>query len=234
MTRRIRRMLALAVSGLLLVTASAVGGVSAADTGTENGSELLVKLQPDGDATVSLTLTYDLAEEDGQTSFAHLEENATAVSEQFHKRLSRIADRTADETDREMTVSDVSATLSVDNGTGVVRLSSSWSNLAATDGDQLVVNEPFASQFQPDRPFVLATPDNYTVTDTEIPVDSGGTHTAEWDAGADLSGLSVTVAPTEGESDEKKTGTGGLDPLPGSLVVATIVSVLGYGVWRQR
>ncbi|SIR82371.1 DUF7345 domain-containing protein [Natronorubrum thiooxidans] len=228
------------VTAVLLLAAGVVPPVAAADDAVaDDRSAFVVELESNGDATVSLALTYDLDDGTDEEAFEQLRANSTDVVDRFDERLSRIANRTASETDREMTVSDVNAAVTTTDGVGVIRLSASWSNLAAVDGDRLVVSEPFASEFQTDRPFVLATPDGYVVSETAIPTDGDGTSTAEWDTGTDLSGFSATVSPSDEAADVDTAETDAdtaSEALPTPLVptlTAVLVSLFGYGIWQR-
>jgi len=97
------------------------------------------------------------------------------------------------------------------------------------------VSEPFASEFRPDRPFVLVAPDGYALADATVSADatsttSGGSSTAEWTAGTDLSGFSATLAP----SDATDGVTDGSLPTPLAPTLALIAAgLLGYVGWRR-
>lgn len=234
-TRVFTAVAAIALIGTLL----APGAAALTDPGTEpaveEGSSFVVAFDADGNATVTLVLTYDLADDADEAAFRDLRERPETVTSRFGDRLSRIVERTAAETGREMAVSDVRTTVKSTDGTGVFRLSATWTNLAATDGDRLVVSEPFASEFQPDRPFVLVAPDGYEVADTTVDADasrspdSGDPAVVEWTAGTDLSGFSATLAP----SDSAGVTDGSLPtPLIPTLALLA-VGLLGYAGWRR-
>ena len=232
--------IAAAVTAAAVLGALIAPGVAAADgPGTEpameTGSSFVVTLDADGDATVALVLTYDLDDDADEAAFEELRQRPENVTDQFGARMTRIADRTAAETGREMRVSDVRTDVTSTNGTGVVRLSATWTDLAAVDGDRLTVSEPFASAFQPDRPFVIVSPDGYAPADATVeavattPADGTSAASAEWEAGTDLSGFSATLAPAEagGVTDTSL-------PTPLALTLAMLVAgLLGYAVWRR-
>lgn len=201
-----RRLVAGAAVALLLGTVIAPAAAGATAPVAEDRSAFVVDLEADGDATVTLVLTYDLDDGNDEAAFDRLSANPENVTERFDDRLSGIADRTDADVDREMAVSNVSATFATTDGVGVVRLSASWSNLAAVDGDRLVVDEPFASEFRPDRPLMIVPPDGYTVVDTAIPAADGDGSTVEWDAGTDLSGFAATLAPSDSGDEEAVLG----------------------------
>lgn len=213
----------------LLVGAAVAPAMATATEHDGDRSAFVVEMEANGDATVSLTLTYDLSEDRGEAAFEEVRENSSILADRFDERLSRIADRTATETDREMAVSNPHVAVRTTDGVGIVELSVSWSNLAAVDGETLVVTEPFSSEFQPDRTFVLTTPDGYAMADTTVPADEAGTATAEWEPGTDLSGFSATVSPNEGGAE-----TSDSTPVPlGSILGAVLLSLSVYGVWNR-
>ncbi|MFC7186783.1 DUF7345 domain-containing protein [Halorubrum yunnanense] len=222
------------VGALLAPGAAAVDGPGA-EAATEEGSAFVVALESDGDATVTLVLAYDLDDADDRAAFADLRERPENITGPFGDRMTRIAERTAAQTGREMTVSDVRAEIESGDGTGVVRLSAAWTSLAAVDGDRLVVSEPFASEFRPDRPFVLVAPDGYALADATVPADAttspdgNDAATAEWTAGTDLSEFSAAFAPSDaaGATDDSA-------PTPLAPTLALLVAgLLGYAGWRR-
>lgn len=233
MRHRQTQLLVLGAVALLVGAAIAPAMATATEHDDGDQSAFVVETEANGDATVSLTLTYDLSEERDEAAFEEVRENSTVLADRFDERLSRIADRTSNETDREMTVSDANSEVTTADGLGTVELSVSWSNLAAVDGETLVVTEPFSSGFQPDRTFVLTAPDGYAVTETTVPADEAGTATAEWEPGTDLSGFSATVSPSEdpAEDDDETTDS---SPVPvGSILGAVFLPLSVYGVWNR-
>lgn len=231
MTAERGRLVAGLVAALLIGTAIAPGVVGAQGAVAENRSAFVVELENDGDATVSLSLTYDLDDESDQAAFDRLRGDTGNVTERFDERLSRVANRTASEVSREMSVSDVEAEVATADGVGVVTLSASWSNLATVDGDRLVVEEPFANGFQPDRPFVLVAPEGHALADTTVPADRSEGAVAEWSVGTDLTGFSATLAPREAVDGE--TTSESLPTPLASMLAAGLVALLGYAGWRR-
>jgi hypothetical protein len=237
---RTRSRIAVAVAAVALIGTLLAPGVAAlddpgAEPAIEEGSAFVVALESDGDATVTLVLTYDLDDASDEAAFENLREHPENVTAQFGDRMSRIVERTATQVDREMTVSDVRTEVESANGTGVVRLSATWTNLAAVDGDRLVVSEPFASEFRPDRPFVLVAPDGYALADATVDADAttapdgSDAAAAEWTAGTDLSGFSAAFAP----SDAVGVTDGSLPtPLAPTLALLT-AGLLAYAGLRR-
>ena len=224
-----------ALIGALLAPGAAALDGPGAEPAAEEGSAFVVALESDGDATVTLVLTYDLADADDEAAFEDLRERPENVMGPFGDRMTRIAERTATQTGREMAVSDVRAEIESEDGTGVVRLSAAWTNLAAVDGDRLAVSEPFASEFRPDRPFVIVAPDGYALADATVEADSttapdgSNAATAEWTAGTDLSGFSAAFAPSD---DAGATDDSVPTPLVPTLALL-VAGLLGYAGWRR-
>jgi len=201
------------VSAAIVLLVGAVGisafgatGAAAPHDGTTEA--FLVELEPDGDATVTLRLTYDLGDARDEQTFEQLEADATNRSEQFRDDLARIATRTERETGREMDVTEPGADVRVENGIGIVELRVRWTGLAAIDGDTLTVSEPFASQYQPDRQFVVEAPEGYTVERTAVSPTASDGGNVTWAPGSDLTGVTVTAAPSDTD-----------DPVPTALPV---------------
>lgn len=105
-------------------------------------------------------------------------------------------------------------TFATRNDTGIVALSVMWAGLAAREGDQLVLREPFASGFDPNRAFRVVGPDGYERA-TVRPSPTTQTQTsATWRAGMDIDGFEATFAPAEGahaaETDTGESSSGAL------------------------
>jgi PGF-CTERM protein len=220
----------------LAVAASLLAAPAAAQTGEEG---VLVELEPNGDADVSVTFSYDLDGERERAAFEELRENEsaqTALAERFGGRMAAVAEDANAATDREMSVGDPAAELQRDGDTGTVELSVAWSNLAAVDGDRLTVSEPFASGFDPGRAFTVATPDGYGVTSSDpSPSESDGS-SATWDAGTSLEGLELVVEPTgdDGETDEGTPAATEDSPGFGVAVAVAALAVAAIAARRRR
>lgn len=224
-----------ATGAVVATGADTTGAVGA--SGVDDEPSFVVELAADGDATIVLTATHDLADDDERTAFRTIEDDQEAreaFAQRFADRLQLVADDAGELTDREMTVTDpdVTATTVGDGTLGVVRLSATWTNLAAVEGDALVVTEPFASGYTPDRPFSLVAPDDYELTAlAPDPTDHDGDR-ATWADGESLDGFEATAEPTDGAtavSDD--TAREDADPIPGpgpglALVALTTAAIL--------
>ena len=221
----------------LAVAASLLTAPAAAQTGEEG---VLVELEPNGDADVSVTFTYDLDGESERAAFEELRENETAraaLAERFGGRMAAVAEDASAATGREMSVVDPTAELRRDGDVGTVELSVAWSNLAAVDGDRLTVTEPFASGFDPDRTFTVAVPEGYGIASSGPSPSEGDGSSATWDAETSLDGLELVVEPTgdDGGTDEEGT-PGATEDSPGFGVAVAVaaLSVAAIAARRRR
>ena len=160
----------------------------------------VVELEENGDATVVVSYTFDLDDDERSQAFEELRDSETdrkEFRERFESRLSEVADDASAATNREMSVSDAEITFETVDGTGVVRLSVTWSGLAEASDDDLVVTEPFASGFVPDRPFHVVLPDSHEVRAiTPSPDDRADEHLT-WEPDTPLDGFELVVSPVD-------------------------------------
>lgn len=196
----------------MIVAVAATPAAAAAQSSAE--PSLVVDLQDGGDAVVALTLTYDLETDDERAAFRTLQNDSEAradARERFRSRMAAVASDAGNATGREMSVTDAAVDVAVsdDGQVGVVELSVTWTDLAAVEGDRLVVTEPFASGFEPDRPFSVRGPDGHRLAGaTPAPADDGA-NAATWEAGTDLAGFEATFAPAdEGGTPTASDGDG--------------------------
>lgn len=222
---------AVALVLVLTLVVAAPAGVAAGAHGDDMPTEpaFVVDLHEDGSAEVTVVVTFDLETEDERDAFQSYRDDQSAQTEfrdEFVDRMQSIATTTGEETGREMQISDPSITFSTAHGddTGVVALSVTWHGLAAQNGDELVVTEPFTSEFTTDRKFVVTAPDEYAL-ETSTPEPTSQTdNSATWSSGTDLDGYQVVVSPA---------GTGPL-PQPGFGVVAAVLAFAAVGFFARR
>ncbi|MFA9518349.1 PGF-CTERM sorting domain-containing protein [Halopenitus sp. H-Gu1] len=213
-----------------MVTSLVAGAVgTAAATDHDEGSALVVDLEEDGDATITLISRYDLTDEDERRAvhdLANDTEARSALRDRFESRMASVADDTAEETGRQMSVSEGSIDVSApaDSDVGTVALSVHWSGLAAIDGESLVLTEPFASGFSPDRTFVVSAPDGYAATSVTPEADAVENGSLRWDAGTTLEGFEVTFEPTTETTDGSGTSE---SSAPGFGILAGILALVG-------
>lgn len=169
---------------------------SAGPAAASHQPSFVVDLDASGDATVTITYTYDLGDDAEQAAFAELRRNETATAafeERVHDRFEAVANASENRTGRRMAIESAAVELTREDGTGVVEVSVQWSGLAATTENGLVLDEPFASGFEPDRAFVVVLPDGYeATTSTPSPAESDDGR-LEWADGTTLDDFEVVV-----------------------------------------
>ena len=222
------RTVTLAVTIAVLVATVGTTGSAAAAAESTTEPAFVVGLEPDGDATVSLVVTYDLADDSDQQAFKTLRDDPSAITGEFEQRLSQVVARTAVETDREMSISGVDANFETVDRRGIVRVSAQWKQLADSSGEQLTLSEPFASDFQPDRRFVVNAPEGYELAKTSHTPATQEAGTAQWGSGTSLTGFSTTFTADGTTSTDESLPT----PLSTVLLLGVLTAV-GYAGWQR-
>jgi PGF-CTERM protein len=216
-----------------------ISSMIAAPTAAQSTEErFLVELNATGDADVSVTLARDLDGEDETAAFDVLRENETAraqLTERFENRMASVAADASAATDREMNTSDASIQFRETESVGLITLSIRWSNLAAVDGDQLRVTEPFASGFESEQPFVVSAPDGHVISSTEPTPSSEVDTSATWAAGTSLEGFEVAIeASNEATSTDDAPDESTTDDSPGFGVVVAVLALLAAALLAIR
>lgn len=225
------------VVGLLLCIAVVSSMAAAPAAATEDHEEFLVELDAEGNADVSVSYAFDLDSDDEQAAFEELQDNTTAQEEfveRFENRMTAVAEDASDETDREMAVGDAEITFETVGDVGVVTLSLHWEHLAAVDGDQLTVTEPFASGFAPDRTFTVTAPEDYEITSATPEPSSSGEAEASWEAGASLDGFELVAEPLAADDETDDGGDETEDDGAGFGVAAALVGLLAAAAIARR
>lgn len=235
MKRITKRALGLVCCVALLSTTMAMPAAAQSD-----GEEFRVDLDADGGAGVSVTYAYDLASEDEADAFETIARNETvrtAFADRFESRIDAVAERSAERTDREMSVTNAAIDLERTDDVGLVTLSVHWDGLAAVDDGTVTVTEPFASGFSPDRPLTVSAPDGYEMTATTPTASDNDGTTAAWDSGTALDGFGVTAERTEAETDDSADGTptdDGAEDTPGFGIAVTVVALVAAAMVTKR
>lgn len=216
-----------------LLAIATAGPLAAAQTADEPA--FVVVLDDDGSADITLRVTFDLATDEERQAFETLQEDEEArqaARDRFLSRLRAVANQAGNDTGRDMRVTDATVELSTssDGETGIVELTASWSGLAAVEDDTLVLTEPFASGFSPERPFVLRAPDGYEIASARPSPDQQSASSATWQSGTELSGLSVELTPTDG-GGAQSGGQPGFGPL---AAIAALLAAAAGAVARRR
>lgn len=220
------------LAGLVVALAVVSSALAAPAAAGHGGEEFRIALDADGDAEVSVTYTYDLETTAERDAFESLSANETArerLATRFENRMSGVAADAGNATGRSMSVDDAAIDVESTDEVGVVTLTLRWEKLAAVDGDRLVVTEPFASGFEPDRRFVIAPPEGYAVADAS-PAPSGDA-AATWTAGTSLDGFKLTAAPDDGATT---TATDADGAGPGAVVALVAVALAAAALPVRR
>lgn len=194
------------------------------DTDADDEDTLVVELEPDGDATISLNLVYDLESDEQQAAFESLHEDDVAMTEladRFHDRMESVA--AAVDGEDEQTVTDAANDVVVGEELGIVSIAVTWDSLASVDDETLIVTEPFASGFQTDTQFVLAGPEDSSIDTVEPEADTTGEENARWNAGSDLDGFEATLTVAGEDADTFGPGFGVTAAVLGLLGITAIV-----------
>ncbi len=218
------RVIATVLAGLV-VCSLAVTPVAAAHSPEPS---LVIDLDETGDAQVTLTTTYDLDSEEEADAFEslHNDEDAQADSlDRFAENMQSVADTASERAERPMVVTGEDVTTERQEDVGVLRVTVQWTNLAAIEGDRLVVTEPFASGYETDRSLSIVAPDGFTLTDATPTPDDEGDGMATWAAGTALDGFEVSMEAPDGEI-EASAGDATDDSLPGFGVVSAALAAL--------
>lgn len=234
--RRTGRTLLIGAVALLTVAAA----VPAPATAQDPEPAFVVDLAENGDAAVSVTYAFDLEGAAERQAFRELRDNESAreaLATRFGDRLRSVAANAENASGRETSVENVSIDVETDDRTGVVTLSADWRGLAATTDRGLLVTEPFASGFAPDRQFAIALPDGYEASEVTPEPASSGDGRLTWSAGADLDGFEL-VAGESGEGDaESATADDGQSTAadgPGFDVAVGLAAVAAAALLARR
>lgn len=217
-----------------LLLAATVTGVAGSTRAGQVGTQpsFVVTLSEDGSAKMTATVTFSLDTATGAAAFSKFRNNETArenLRKAFLDQMRAAAANGTNATGREMTVEGASIDIRTagSESVGVIVLSARWTGLAAVENGSLVVTEPFANAFQPERTFVVRWPDGYRLdAATPTPDDTSET-SATWQKGTDLEGFDLRVV------ESRSGGRDGDNPvLPvsgfgvGGPIVALIVGLL--------
>lgn len=190
----------LILGGIALAGTAFLGAADEQAVHEPDEPAFVVELEGDGDATVTVTYTFDLSEDEREQAFTDLQDSESEreeFREAFENRMGMVASNASAAVDRELSVSGAEIELETIDGTGVVRLSIAWHNLAAVSNGELTLTEPFSSGFEPDRNFYVVVPDGYEVTAVSHEPTASADGSLLWETGTDLTGFELVAAVTE-------------------------------------
>jgi hypothetical protein len=189
-------------AGTIPVAAFAAGETdpaSAAQTDTERSAlvgpslariddpvltEFYVAPDPDGNARWRISVRYDLSTDADRAAFADYGRDFEAgdadvgLDVAFFRTLAAEA---SSETGREMSIRNTSRNATVANGTGVLRLSFTWTNFVTNTDTGFTIRDAvlmpdgrtWLASIGPSQRLVVETPSGYQVTDTRFGLDNG-------------------------------------------------------------
>lgn len=175
---------------------------------TPEEEAFVVELDSEGDGDITVT-TQTLDLEDGAaqtTTFDGLREDEEWQQDRVDS-FEAIWSDTVEDVDRSMSVTDPAIEFETVDDTGAVRLSLTIEGLAETSDDELTVAEPLRMSETP-WPLYIGLPDSHDGVDldAEDDPDEQTDEYLKWEAGSDLSDLSLETAlddadDTNGDDD---------------------------------
>ncbi|WP_181686351.1 helix-turn-helix transcriptional regulator [Halorhabdus salina] len=205
-------------------------GYAVADGAVDGNTTMTIDLQADGDARWTVVLSVPLQHQAAIESFQETGETFEAgdsdvLSIETFRQFSSLASQA---TDREMRLETVTREASVDNATGRLALSFSWTNFGRAEGAYLYVDDVFESPtgtwfdgLAAHQQLVIEAPDSFEITSAP----KGFTNkTIRWDGPTEFepSYLSITYhldattnTPTATETTAGSVDSGdSIGPLP--------------------
>ncbi|WP_122087966.1 helix-turn-helix transcriptional regulator [Halalkalicoccus subterraneus] len=163
-----------AIGAVALGAGPAVGQTGDADPDTENASQTIeIQLEEDGDANVSVRNRFAIETREDRRAFERLAdgfENGDTNGELSVEVFERVAADAENETDREMTVTNVERETEATNSTGTVELRFDWEGFARAEDGRLEVADVFGADggtwlpsLSADQRLVIDAPDGYAV-----------------------------------------------------------------------
>jgi len=232
----VRLLAALCIAALAL---SGVAGTAAAQSAADG--QFVVELDADGDADAAFTEEFDLTAPEERGIFKEVQADAelrSTAAERFGEEMRFVSETANERIDRELRVGEVTVETTALGETGVVAYEFRWENLAAVDGDRVVLAEPFSLFETLDRELVVVVPEGYEIESASPEPERNDGATVAWPGmttfGEDFEVVAAPVsggdmAPIE-HSPERPAAHGGA-PLALGISALVLVSLL---VGRKR
>lgn len=225
----------------LVLPAGAVLAGSPGDAGpaqvsspqTNASTNIVVQIQPDGDAEWTISTSLNLTSDNETAAFRELAsefENGqtSALGLEAYRQANEQASRA---TGREMAIENKERTASpesvIENGTGRLVLSFTWTNFGRVEGDRIHVDDVYETPegtwlpgLEPDQTLVVRAPDQYSVFDANVAPENG---TLRWTGPASFGPDTLDATFTGGSSSTPTPS----QPLGGGLVVWFLVGIAG-------
>jgi type II secretory pathway pseudopilin PulG len=224
-------------------TAPALVGPPVARIDDPTVTELYIAPDPGGDARWTVSVRYDLSSSEDRAAFTdygrefEAGEAEVGLDPDFFRTLAGEASRA---TGREMTIRNVTRNARLQNGTGVLSLSFTWTNFVTDTDAGFVIqdavlmpgNRTWLSSIGPSQRLVVETPPGYQVTDTRFGLTNGsvvveGPHTFR-----DPLTISYQQTATTTERPEPPSTPWSL--IAGALLAGlALIAAVGYLRWRD-
>jgi len=242
-----RLVLLLAVLGAVTVpafaataTGQSVQQVSSDDAG-ENTS-LLIDLQANGNAQWTVSTTFNLTTPNETTAYRALAQSFSdgetpALGLPAFRQASDLA---SESTGRSMEITDVRRTTApertVDNGTGRLTLSFTWTNFGRVEGERLTVGDVFRTSegrwlpgLEDDQTLTIQPPEGFGVVNASVAPDDG---TLRWEGPTAFEPTALDAAFTGSDPSGPTASPNGTEPpdddQSGALLWG-MVALLGIG-----
>lgn len=235
------------VFALALVVSLVPAGATAQPTQNSSDESVVVSLDADGDAALTLVIPFDLTDAEQRAAFEEFSTDdgrQQTLVDRYEARVSNVAAELDNRTDREMQVTEPRIGSRTDDAdsVGFIEVTVTWERLAATDGDRLRLRAPFDSGFAPDARMTVEAPENHRFVSTtpDATIEDG---TAVWRTDQQLDAFNVTVAPDDTPSgddgedtgtDETESTTSPDDSGAGFGVVAALVAIGAFLLAGRR
>lgn len=200
----VRVLLVLCIVALSLGLSTGAVAAAEADDRPADG-QLVIELDTNGDADVVFTDEFDLTDPQQRALFEDLresEEFRRAAAGQVRGGMQSVSERVAEDLDRELVIGEVTAETTVDGETGTVAYGFRWENLAALEGERIVLSEPFSTYTSLDRELVVVAPDGYELASVSPEPSRQDDAVARWPGLTEFGdGFEVVAAPAETHGD---------------------------------
>ncbi|WP_157971695.1 helix-turn-helix transcriptional regulator [Halorussus litoreus] len=226
---------------------------SSANVTANDGTEMYVTVNENGDARWSVTAQFVLDDDNETAAFRQLQRdyrNGTTDAGFTRETFVRALDRAATDTDRSMEIRNVSRSGSLaENGSvGTLSLSFTWTNFAAVDGNRIafgdvfwVGTETWLPALTADQSLTIEGPPGYYVESSRVPISGGSRIHFEGPRTFETGDFSVTYAPkqtvttTTGPPSTTATTTDGFPDISGTsgLIVVLVVFGIGFGAYAM-
>ncbi|MFC7116118.1 helix-turn-helix transcriptional regulator [Natronoarchaeum sp. GCM10025703] len=220
----------------------------AEDDGNESVRQTLrVQITGEGHAEWTVSTRYELEDEADREAFEQLVEDLQNGEEDIGYSTDTFrtyADGASAATDRQMILRDEQWNGSVEDGTGTLALSFTWTGFAAVDGDRVEVADVFQSgdgetwlpSLNDDQRLVIVAPDGYAVDgfSLDTPPDSGfEDRSAQWTGPEtfEANDIRITYVTTSGPVEPPATGGLSTIALVGGGIGLLLLVALVAGVF---